>query len=329
MREYSYRCHDFSLLTPTFKKWWVAPLLQFVPWAVPANIITLVSNLFVYLGFFIAYHYDSPLSRLIIAACLLIYLIGDHLDGMQAKKTGTGSALGEFCDHYLDAFNNGLILFTAFLVFDISDPTLVSVTLATSYLAHTAVFYEQFKTGWLTFEKLGSLEAVLLISAVIGFAALSPVYLFFTTEVFSSYRIIEIVFAFSAIGAVSTFVTTIIRTPDKRNPLWLFVLGLVIVTFLASTSLSIFQSFVLITLYSSLYVGLVMKAHLVDGIERIPDFVIPATLLFVQFITPGDFNFAFQILSIYLGVRIGLLVYQTFSTLKIFWVWANPRTSSK
>ena len=329
MREYSYRCHDFSLLTPTFKKWFVAPLLPLVPWVVPANIITIISNLFVYLGFFIAYNYHSPFSRLIIATCMLIYLVGDHLDGMQAKKTGTGSALGEFCDHYLDAFNNGIILFTAFLVFDISDPILVSVTLAASYLAHTAVFYEQFKTGWLTFEKLGSLEAVLLISVVIGLAAISRVYLFLTTETFSSYGIIELVFGLSAIGAASTFVTTVVRTPDKKKQLWLFVIGLIVLTFLAFNTLSSFQSFVLITLYSSLYVGLVMKAHLVDGIEQLPDFVIPATLLIMQFISPADFSLAFLILSVYLGGRISVLVFQSFAALKIYWVWSNPRTLSK
>ena len=56
MRVYSYRCHDFSLLTPGFKKWLVAPLLPYIPWAVPANIITIVSNLFVYAGLFVALH---------------------------------------------------------------------------------------------------------------------------------------------------------------------------------------------------------------------------------------------------------------------------------
>ena len=136
MRVYSYRCHDFSLLTPGFKKWLVAPLLPYIPWAVPANIITIVSNLFVYAGLFVALHYNTPVGRALIAVCLLLYLVGDHLDGMQAKRTQTGSALGEFCDHYLDAFNNGTILFTAFVVFRIESPLLVASVLTASYLAH-------------------------------------------------------------------------------------------------------------------------------------------------------------------------------------------------
>lgn len=329
MRAYSYRCHDFSLLTPTFKKWFVAPLLPFVPWALPANIITIISNVFVYLALYFALFYKGPISQLVIAACLLIYLIGDHLDGMQAKKTSTGSALGEFCDHYLDAFNNGIILFTAFLVFDISNPILIGIVLAASYLAHMSVFYEQFKTGWLTFEKLGSLEAVLLIALLVGLSAIHSVYGFLTLEVMFSYRLIELMFTASALGALITFTTTINRTPNKGNSMWIFVAGLLVLTSFSVIVFSGFQLFVLITLYASLYVGMIMKGHLVDGIEQWPDLVIPAALIVMQFLPVINYQNTCTILSIYLLIRIGLLVIQTFTALKIYWVWSNPRISSK
>lgn len=329
MRAYSYRCHDFSLLTPTFKKWFVAPLLPFVPWALPANIITIISNIFVYLALYIALFYKGPIHQLVIAVCLLIYLIGDHLDGMQAKKTNTGSALGEFCDHYLDAFNNGIILFTAFLVFEINNPMLIGIVLAASYLAHMSVFYEQFKTGWLTFEKLGSLEAVLLIALLIGLSAIQAVNGFLTWEVIFSYRLIELMFMVSALGALTTFITTTQRTPNKGNSMWIFVAGLLLMTSLSVSILSGFQLFVLITLYASLYVGVIMKGHLVDGVEQLPDLVIPAALLIIQFLPMMSNRNVYTVLSIYLLIRIGVLVVQTFTALKIYWVWSNPRTSSK
>lgn len=325
MRTYAYRCHDYSLLTPTFKKWLVAPLLAYMPWVVPANLITIASNLFVYLGFFVSLYFHSPASRLAIGACLLIYLIGDHLDGMQAKRTGTGSALGEFCDHYLDAFNNGIILFTAFMVFGVNQPILVAVVLATSYLAHMSVFYEQFKTGWLTFEKLGSLEGVLLIAIVVGLSAIEPIFQGFTTVLFYDIKVIEIVFASSVIGGIATFATTIKRTPEKGIEVWLFTIGLVLVTALAPNLFSALEIFVLITLYASLYVGLTMRGHLVDGIERSSDLVVPVALIFLQFIDPNNIHYAFWLLAIYLFVRICVLVVQTFSVLKVFWVWSNPR----
>src|SRR5690606_30469199 len=114
----------------------------------------------------------------------ILYLIGDHLDGMQAKRTKTGSALGEFCDHYLDAFNNGLIMFTMITVFDISHKPVVAGLLITSYLAHMAVFYEQYKTGWLTFEPVGSLEGVLLSSLLIALSAIPAVSDAFSYKVY-------------------------------------------------------------------------------------------------------------------------------------------------
>ncbi len=325
MREYSYRCHDFSLLTPGFKKWFVAPLLPFVPWSIPANIVTIISNLFVYIGFFVALYFQSPLSRLIVAICLFLYLVGDHLDGMQAKRTKTGSALGEFCDHYLDAFNNGIILFTAFLVFDVSNQMLIGVVLGASYLAHMAVFYEQFKTGWLTFEKLGSLEAVLLISILIGISSLDAAYGFISTQTLFSYRLIEIVFAGSAAGAIVTFATTLFRTPNRTTGVWLFVAGLAVVTGMGVFQFTGIQLFILITLYASFYVGLVMRGHLIDGIERLPDLVIPGALFILFFINQSNMNSAFLILVVYLLVRILLLVGQTFNALKVYWVWSNPR----
>lgn len=329
MRAYSYRCHDFSLLTPSFKKWFVAPLLPLVPWAVPANIITIISNIFVYVGLCIALFYPGPFYQIIITTCLVIYLIGDHLDGMQAKKTGTGSALGEFCDHYLDAFNNGIILFTAFVVFGITDPILVGITLTTSYLAHTAVFYEQFKTGWLTFEKLGSLEAVLLIATLIGISAFAPVMEIMTYPIVSSYRVIDVMFSASAVGAVITFAKTVRRTPNKQYGIWLFLIGLAALTFVSASLFSLFQSFILITLYSSLYVGLIMKGHLVDGIELLPDLVIPAAIIMMQFIDTGSIDNLFLILATYLFLRICFLIFQTFNALKTFWVWSNPPLTSK
>ncbi|MCB0488581.1 MAG: CDP-alcohol phosphatidyltransferase family protein [Cyclobacteriaceae bacterium] len=324
MREYSYRCHDFSLLTPGFKKRFVAPLLPFVPWVIPANIITIISNVFVYLGFFVSLYFHSPMSRLVVAVLLFLYLVGDHLDGMQAKRTKTGSALGEFCDHYLDAFNNGIILFTAFLVLNIHNPVVVAVVLTTSYLAHMSVFYEQFKTGWLTFEKLGSLEAVLLTSFIVGFSSIDIVFVTLTAPAFMGFSWIELIFLASALGAISTFLTTIKRTPGRGAEVWLFVAGIILMT---ATSYSIFTSmelFVLITLYASYYIGVVMRGHLVDGIERLPDLVLPISVLLFSLFDYPSYGL-FWLLSIYIFIRICVLVVQTFSILKVFWVWSNPR----
>ena len=327
MRPYQYRCKDYSLVTPLFKQWIITPLIKFVPWAIPANIITLISNCFVYLALYISLNPDvtGKYSPLIISASLILYLIGDHLDGMQAKRTGTGSALGEFCDHYLDAFNNGIIVYTMLVVFNVHQPVIVSSVIAISYMAHMAVFYEQFKTGWLTFEKIGSLEGVLLSSILIGLSFVDSFYALMTTPVFAGFSFAGIFIIGSAFGALSTFIQTFVRTPDVKTGYWIFIVMLAILAIAGIFTLSNLQLFAVLTLYASLYIGKLMYGHLIDGIESQPDWIMPAALMFYAVFRLNNPDYIFWIGSAYLAARIMTLIVKTFSVLGIYWVWQNAR----
>jgi phosphatidylglycerophosphate synthase len=331
MRPYQYRCRDNSLLTPTFKEWIVGPLLRFVPWGIPANIITIVSNAFVYVALVLALNpewFGDLLTRLSVAVFLMLYLIGDHLDGMQAKRTGTGSALGEFCDHYLDAFNNGIIVFTMLSIFDVDNPWIVAICISTSYLAHTSVFYEQFKTGWLTFEKMGSLEGVLFASIIIGLSIFAPIREGLATIFFFDRTVFEWLMMLSALGAVITFFQTVMRTPDVRFGFWVFVFLLLAIAGLGATTLSILDLFLVLTLYASLYIGRVMQGHLVDGIERHTDFVSPVVMLFLAVSNFYRFNEVTPtILTVYILTLVIVLIVKVFSELKVYWVWVNARST--
>ena len=312
---------------PVFKQWIITPLIKFVPWAIPANIITLISNCFVYLALYISLNPDvtGKYSPLIIAACLILYLIGDHLDGMQAKRTGTGSALGEFCDHYLDAFNNGIIVYTMLIVFNVQQPVIVASVIAISYIAHMAVFYEQFKTGWLTFEKISSLEAVLLSSILIGLSFIDSFYALMTTPVFAGFSFAGIFIIGSAFGALSTFIQTFVRTPDVKAGYWFFIVLLAILAIAGIFTLSNLQLFTVLTLYASLYIGKLMYGHLIDGIESQPDWIMPAALMFYTVFRLNNPDYIFWIGSAYLTARIATLIVKTFSVLGIYWVWQNSR----
>jgi phosphatidylglycerophosphate synthase len=327
MRPYQYRCNDYSLLTPPFKRWIITPLIKFVPWIIPANIITFLSNGIVYLGLYLALH---PLllgtaTPLVIAACLLLYLVGDHLDGMQAKRTGTGSALGEFCDHYLDAFNNGVVMFTMALVFGITHEPVVAGVIVVSYWAHMAVFYEQLKTGWLTFERVGSLEGVLLSALLIGLSAIPPIADVFYYRIFQDYTLIEVLLILSSLGAIITFAKTAKRISDVKSGFWIFTFMLAFVAALAIPFFNGVQLFVLLTLYGSLYIGRLMHGHLIDGEERQTDFITPILLIFL-YIPSFAFSFSyFTVITIYLSLHIAILIFKTFSALRMYWVWINAR----
>lgn len=325
MRPYQYRCNDYSLLTPAFKQWIVTPLIGFVPWAVPANIITIISNLFIYLGLLLALRpqWIGTLNPIFIAVCLIIYLIGDHLDGMQAKRTGTGSALGEFCDHYLDAFNNGIIVFMMFTVFDIHHPAAMAGVIVISYWAHMAVFYEQFKTGWLTFERIGSLEGVLLSALLIGLTVLEPFYALMTYRLAGTITVAEVFIAGSTLGAFMTFIQTARRTPAIMAGYWIFVMLVIVVAVSGMFVFNNFQLFIVVTLYASLYIGWVMYAHLIDGRERHTDWITP-TFLFVCALT-GLSDYIFGLTAVYLTARILHLIRKSFAELSVYWVWQNVR----
>lgn len=327
MRPYQYRCNDHSLLTPAFKRWVITPLIHYIPWVIPANIITFISNGIVYLSLYLALNPTTfgQSTPLLISLGLLLYLVGDHLDGMQAKRTGTGSALGEFCDHYLDAFNNGVVMFTMIAVFGITHKPVVVGVIVISYWAHLSVFYEQFKTGWLTFEPVGSLEGVLLSAFLIALTSIESVNLFFTQHLYQDYSLIEFVLIASSLGAVITFYKTWKRTPDVNMGFWLFTIVSAVTGILAVPLFSNFELFVLLTLYCSLYIGRIMHGHLIDGVERSTDFVVPLLLL-LGFIPESQYtNYLFGVIVVYLLAQISFLIVKTFSVLKIYWVWSNIR----
>lgn len=326
MRAYAYQCKDYSLLTPVFKKFFVTPVVGFIPWAIPANIITIISNCFFYIALYLSF-YQQVLGRLnfiVIPVLLFAYLIGDHLDGAQAKRTGTGSALGEFCDHYLDAFNNGFLMLIIFNLFSVTNIWLVAVVVVFSYLAHVVVFYEQFKTGWLIFEKLGSLEGVILSCFLILMGYFIPVFDFYQKEVIEGFTVMETIMLLICIGSLVTFIKTIKRTPHVRYSIFMYLVIMLLIAVLGALMFTASQLVFIMTLYSSAYLGKIMVGHLIDGIERSPGLFTPLFLIII-FTMPSLYEGnTFYVLLAYLSISIILLVYRTFQNLWQFWVWINP-----
>lgn len=326
MRDYVYRCKDYSLLTPIFKKVLVNPVVKFIPWGLPANIITIISNGFFYIALYLSFNKSSFGNSVFvfIPVLLLAYLIGDHLDGAQAKRTKTGSALGEFCDHYLDAFNNGILMLILFNLFGVMNTWLILIVMVTSYWAHVVVFYEQFKTGWLIFEKLGSLEGVLIAILIILSAYIPSIFDLYLSPMLFGFTLIELVLIAISLGAVSTFIKTLVRTPNIRYSIWMYVVLVSLIGFLSKDVFSDWALVVVITLYSSLYLGKIMIGHLIDGIERSPGLFTALFLMIIVGIPNLYEGNSFMVLFVYLSANIILLIYQTFKALGKYWVWTNP-----
>jgi ethanolaminephosphotransferase len=337
MKPYQYRCKDYSLLTPYLRQYVCQPLLPLIPWAIPANIITIISNIFIFIALYISFTLQSGnlIQYVAIALCLILYLIGDHLDGMQAKRTSTGSALGEFCDHYFDTFNNGILLMITINVFEITNHSLIAYLFTASYVAHAAVFYEQYKTGWLIFEKVGSMESVLLLAILIVLSAFEPFRNVMQTLVYQNYNLAESLFILTSFGAVITATKTLLRINKETGQsvtraYIMFCVWLAMVGMASSILFPSWATFVIMTLYGSHYIGNLMRGHLVDDQERYADLIVPI-LLVVKFslILPiSNEMFLFGIL-LYQMAAILWIVVMTVRPLSVFWVWKNPKNITK
>ena len=133
----------------------------------------------------------------------------------------------------------------------------------------------------------------------------------------------------TAFGGFLTFTKTVNRLGKTGTSLWLFIMALFFVCLFGSLMMSVLELSVLVTLYASLYLGRLMTGHLVDGIERHTDPLVPLVLPVAYFGINVHSHYVFAVVSSYLLLIIILLIYQTFNSLKQFWVWKNPPVHEK
>lgn len=327
MKEYVYRVRDYSVLMPGFKKVFLIPLSAWVPRSVPPNIITIFSNSCIYATLLVSASLEPwPLLRFACLALLIfIYLTGDHMDGLQAKRTGTSSPLGEFIDHYMDAYNNVIYLLVMYSAFGITNPYLISFTLFASYTAHASIFYEQFRTGWLVFEKIGPFEAFTLSVILFLLCCFPGFRLFIQSPLLWRLNGGEVMLLALTFGTFTTLAKAQSRTGKGSSGLYLFylLLAAVIISGLYLPFSPVFMPWI-IALYSIHYVGMLIKSHLTDDQYRMPDLITPAFILFCIFfpsIAPARPDF---IIFIYLAGRCLISAAHTFYQLRIYWAWVNP-----
>src|SRR5258706_3990675 len=159
VNNYQYLCEDKSVTYPVLKKYLWAPCLRFIPMRRSANSITLLGNLcsvvaFVFLA--LTPHTGATgLAFLLPAAAIFLYLSLDNIDGAQARRSGSSSPLGEFLDHWCDAFNTGFLVLG--YCFAMNVPAWQSrLVLRLAGGAYFAATWEHRTTGGLPFRPLGT-----------------------------------------------------------------------------------------------------------------------------------------------------------------------------
>ncbi len=321
--EYKYRVKDYSVVTPWFRDTIVRPLIAYIPRWIPANHITIGSNLFMFAALLLSlFSGENRYVFLVVPILVLGYVIGDHLDGMQAKRTGTSSALGEFFDHFLDIFNNGILVMIVCSLMNVS-PWITIVCLTVSYVAHSAIFFEQLKTGWLVFEKFGALEAVILILFIISSLYLVPVHSFLLFPVFSQVTYFELFMLVSAAIAVITWIKTLLRIRVVNAKYISFFLAMIVLIAVLIPVGNSLTAFAIISLFSIVYIGNNQRSHLTGLPENWPDFVVPV-ILPLSFYADFYFENITTVVLLYLAGRVIWIAFTTISILRQYWVWRNP-----
>ncbi len=332
MEKYSYSAEDNSLLTPPIYKFFVYPLINVLPKSIPANIITICSNSLVLVSFLIAY--INYLKGTIVCLWLIpllcfAYIVGDCSDGIQARRTGTGSALGEYLDHFLDSFVTGLLTGILMLTFRTTNTVLLFCAYQFLYIGQIGTFWERLKNGVMRFSKISTSEGTMAIAIMAALYSFPAVRAAEARPLVFGFSITQLII-FTAFGAAFvTGIASIIRAGRYSLHLILHILfsagiGAVLVW---QTAAPILIQTAIITFYNVLFIETLLSATNEKRKEGLPDFFVPATCP-LYFIIP-QYTLALMLLqTLYLFVRIVVRFTVFFNRYKSCWHWKNEKAEN-
>ena len=328
-KKYSYSANDESLLTPVLYKYFVDPFVKILPYRLPANFITLISFSFIVIAFAIAvrgywvHRYDF--WRL-IPLLTLIYLIGDCADGKQARRTGTGSPLGEYFDHFLDCFVTGLLMGILMISFQVTKPAIITIGFFNLYAGQIGSFWERYKRRVMCFGKLSTSEGILAIGLTSWLMSIPPIHTAADTVLFLDITGGEVLIISIMTGTAISAIHSLIRTQEISFRLIAhFVLSLTITytaAYLYGKHNMVYITLV-VSCYNVFFLASLLAATNLERRECLPDIIVP--LSFVLFFLLPAYILLIQCLQIaYLAIRIGIKFITFVRINRQYWYWINP-----
>ncbi len=331
---YRYSCIDKSILLPIYKKYYVAMYFRFIPGWLTANAITIISTGFVAAMASVVFLFErtgSPLHALIFAFCLHTYLLGDHLDGMQAKESGTSSPLGEFLDHYLDVYNGAIVLLTIIVFLGPVPNEVFLVLMVLNCIAFAATMVEELECKELIFGYLGTLEGVLFITFFFISWSFAPIREFWQAKLLWGYPVYWLILIGLGLGYLGTVVDIVVRIGRIPKPFVVFVACCICYAFLMwHHSIGLYLSWLVLLLFSGDYIARVMRSYLSSEQHKYPDVISITSVVLVSIVDivgwlGTDISlFYFRILLIWLILKVVYTFTQTVYRFRKHWHWKNP-----
>lgn len=210
-----YTVEDKGILVGPMKRFIWGPLLNVLPRSVSANAMTLGGTCLNVMGLSLAILlYPSRVGMGLASILVFIYLCLDNMDGAQARRTGTGSPLGEFLDHWLDSINGTYLSVAAVVCWE--NPNVAGIAaIALTTFAFSMTYWEQRVTGHAHFAILGNVEGIFLVSLLFGLQAVLGPHAVAGYKVIFGYSPTDLIVWLTIVTSALTAVGAALRV--KRN----------------------------------------------------------------------------------------------------------------
>lgn len=328
-KKYSYTAEDQSVLSPILYKFFVNPLVEILPYQIPANFITFSSFLCIITAFCIAvrgYYVGRYEHWGLIPVLILIYLIGDCADGKQARKTGTGSPLGEYFDHFLDCFVTGLLMSILMISFKVTKPALITIGFFNLYAGQIGSFWERYKRRVMRFGKLGTNEGIIAIGLTSWLVSIPSIHAAANTVIIFNIPIGEALIIIGMTGTAISAIYSIIRSHAISARLIAHLILSFAVTYTAACLFGK-NNMVYITgvvsFYNVFFLSSLLAATNLDSRECLPDVIIPLSFI-LFFLIPSYTSLIQHIQIVYLAVRVTIKFIWFVRMNRQYWYWINP-----
>ena len=345
-KNYVYAAENLSILDTFVINPLAEKFVSKLPFEVPANMITIVSNSFVFIATVIAItarKTNWPIWVL-IPLCFILYLIGDAADGIQARRTKTGSPLGEFCDHFLDTFVTSETMLCIFIAYGERRLGFVAFMLYMSYMTQMSAFWEKYVTHKLHLSRFGASETILILSIFATVGYIKPINAFFTQPAGNilpflkgtTINMTEVTLFLCACGCVISIITTLIRTKKVSFNFFLYMLLSAIIS-----AASIFVEkdssfpvpflngsfpvvFLTLTFFHINYSAALLSAITMKEKDPIPDLILTIAMcvtLVLDVHHPVLYAAYFMYVVIFVATRVAIF----FMRNNQYWYWVNPK----
>lgn len=340
---YNYASQDESLVDSVLCGKILPKVIEHVPFGLPANIITICSNTCVFIAFLIAMLSTKGITKLWFAIPFLIpaYLFGDCLDGMQARRTKTGSPLGEYLDHFLDCFVNAELIIPVLVCYKIVNPWIVFVILCKAYITQAVAFWERYKNGHMYFGKFSSSEVVLSFTVIITIAYFDSV-VNGALITLGSFGFIQTIFGSScqwlqkltiAEAVVCTFIVfslisdlfNFIRTRGASIRFWAYCAASILVAALFAIRNPDYHyiPYYIVVLFNIDYIASLIVAITMKKTDPHADYIFVAFVV-ITFVVKLESPVILIIELAYVLVKIIVRAVWFITKHRRYWVWKNP-----